>query len=951
MVTFVVTLFSPNTVAFHSRSDRSPNGHAQPVQEKDVLNDGLASCNREGQQFQPQDYCNHKVVPEPQSQNHHRSQSLTSPPTFTQFAVQTPGVFPTTPGATAMHEHYFRPYSRSSGDKKGMVRNQSTSSLQTLTALDAQNTSWGKNPELNQPKSHAQTPPSSSIFNDAAAAPKVSGEPETKFAKPSGRSKPSKQKMKEVDYTTDNYTVETSTLGNAGLVAAVNAASNEDEMLETIWVGTLGMPTDALPEDVKHHIAVKLENEHDSLAVFIDDTDMNSHYENYCKNILWPMLHSQVPDVPSSKAYQDNSWSHFVKVNEAFADQVTKNYKKGDVVWVHDYHLLLVPQIVRKHRPEAQIGLYIHSAFPPSEIFRILPSRCDLILGMLGADMIAFQTEDFRYNFLQTCSRLLNIEATEHGLVLEDGRFIDVFTVPMGIDIGAINICRQLPEVKNQLKELTERFQGKRLIVSRDKLNGVYGIKHKLKGYEYFLDKYPDLADQAVLVQIATSSTQDRDLRDEIHNMITRINGEWGSLNHQPIVYLNQDIDYSQYLALLSVADCLWVNSLSEGMNLTCHEFVLCQDQQLSLKGHAPLVLSEFVGAARVFGKNAILSNPWHPKGLAEALAKALTMDVSERDERWNKMYSATKKHCAQTWYAANMDGLAHAHQEHATRDPENVPRLQIRRLRQNYDSSKKRLLVIDFEGTLTTWDSPNESVVTVPLRVTELLSNLVNDPQNIVYVMSQHTMDSLEHMFRMVPSLGLIAENGAFLRKAGQREWKQMVDFETSTWHEGIMNILKHYQTAIPRSTVRVLKSGIMFHYYDAEDQKDAMNKAGELSNQINEMCENLKVNATPFEKGLYIHPSIINKRRPLEAIEGDLFKKSGAKDPDFVFAVGDSWEDECVFKWAHKLRGRVDDKKVLTCVVGKRSTVASTALTQGTEAVVQALEKLVFSSVTKGA
>ncbi|KAK5943436.1 Trehalose-6-P synthase/phosphatase complex subunit [Knufia obscura] len=947
MVMFVVTLFSPTTVAFHSPSDASP------------VKAGASSAKQEGSQSPPQDYYNHKQVPSPEDgqtpqPQHGRSQSLTNPPTFTQGVVQTPGAFARTPGATLAHEEYFRPHGGLSSayrltlPERGMVRNPSTSSLQTLAALDAQPSSWGKNQDLNQPNSLAQTPPSQSIFNDSAATLNA-GQPPTKFARPSRRAKPSKQKKKEIDYTTDNYTVEISTLGNAGLFEAINAAAGEDDALEKLWVGTLGMPTDALPEDVKHHIAVKLENEHETLAVFIDDTDMNSHYENYCKNILWPMLHSQVPDVPSSKAYQDNSWSHFVKVNQAFADIVIKNYKKGDVVWVHDYHLLLVPQIVRKHHPEAQIGLYIHSAFPPSEIFRILPSRCDLILGMLGANMIAFQTEDFRYQFLQTCSRLLNIEATEHGLVLEDGRFIDVFTVPMGIDIAAMNIRRQLPEVKDHMKELSEKFHGKRLIVSRDKLDGIHGIKHKLKGYEYFLDAHPEWADQAVLVQVATSTTTDRDLRDEVNGMITKINGEWGSLNHQPIVYLNQDIDYSQYLALLCIADCLWVNSLSEGMNLTCHEFIVCQDQRLSLKGHSPLVLSEFVGAAKVFGQNAVLVNPWHPRGLAEGLHKALKFDEPEKAARWNKLHALVTKHDARTWYDANMKGLQHAWEEHATRDPANVPRMQIKRLRQKYDDANKRLLVIDFEGTLTTWDSPKESVVTVPLRVTELLSSLVDDPKNIVYVMSQHTMDSLEHMFRMLPKLGLIAENGAFLRKAGQREWKQMVEFDTKEWHAGVMNILKHYQTAIPRSTVRVLKSGIMFHYYDAEDQHDAVSKAGELSNQINEMCENLKVNATPFEKGLYIHPSIINKRQPMEAIESDLLKKSGAKNPDFVLVIGDSWEDECVFKWAHSLKGRVDDKNVLTCVVGKRSTVARSALTQGTEAVVQALEKLVLSSATK--
>ena len=177
------------------------------------------------------------------------------------------------------------------------------------------------------------------------------------------------------------------------------------------------------------------------------------------------------------------------------------------------------------------------------------------------------------------------------------------------------------------------------------------------------------------------------------------------------------------------------------------------------------------------------------------------------------------------------------------------------------------------------------------------------------------------------------------------------MVEFDTTDWREGVMNMLKGYTTTIPGSVVRELKSGIMLHYLDSEDQWDASHKASELADQINEICEHLKVRATPFEKGLYISPTVVNKALAMNVIEGDLFKKTHPNTPDFVFAVGDSYEDECVFKWAHGLRGRVKDDKVITVMVGKRSTAASCALTQGTDAVVLALEKLVMSEAAKAA
>lgn len=930
MTIFTVALTLPRTVGLHDESSTSSVSNGSPPSEQNST--------------RVEDYYNHK---DPSNNGHSRSHSVLNIPTCDKI-LRVPPVLAITPGATTKIENVFVPNNTLASIERpihGMVRNKSSASLHSLAAMEPQTSIWGHGTHAMQPKSLAQSPPPQSILDDTASL-KSTGL--LQYKKSQGL-QISRRHKREIPWTTTNYEVKFSTISNAGLHAAINAGNDatttDGPKLDQFWIGTLGMPTDALSTEVKAHIANELEDNFDSLVVYINDTDMNSHYEHYCKFILWPMFHSQVPDLPKSKAYQDNSWSHYVNVNASFTDCIIKNYKPNDIVWVHDYHLLLVPGIVRKQRPDAQIGLYIHSAFPPSEIFRCLPSRYELIEGMLGANMIAFQTADYRYQFLQTCSRLLNIEVTEHGLVLENGRYIDVFTIPMGIDVASMNDRRELSEVKDRIRELSEKFTGKRLVVARDKLDTIHGLKQKLRGFADFLVRYPEWVGKVVLIQIATSVYRDRDLVDDVNRTISEINGDYGDINYQPIVFLNQDIDYSQYLALLSIADCMLVTSLSEGMNLTCHEFVVCQDGAASLKGHAPLVVSEFVGAASVFGQNALLVNPWHPKGIAAALDEALKMSPEERERRWKAMYKETNDHGALQWFNTCKEKLRHACEEHTER--ELLPRLRMKELRQKYDQSVNRLFLIDLEGTLVDWGSPKEWIVTIPRKTIDFLSELVADKKNTVYVMSQRGQSALVHMFRDVPDykLGLIAENGAYIRKPGQKAWILPKEFDSSSWKAGVMDMLKHYKSSVPGSLIDELKSGIVLHYYDAEDPTDAQNKAGEIANQINEMCSSQGVTATPFEKGLLITPSEINKATAAQLIQKDYLKKNSIQD--FVLVVGDSNEDECVFIWAHKLPNHVaiDKEQITTCVVGRRSSKASSAIVSGIESVAQKLVKLTVS------
>lgn len=312
--------------------------------------------------------------------------------------------------------------------------------------------------------------------------------PAKRVSPPQSRS--SRNNSKERALEGKAWTIEPALQANAGLTNAVRAAS-ESESIDISWVGTLGFPTDTLPADMKDDIHGRLENEHQALTVYISDKDLDGHYTHYCKMILWPIFHYQVPDHPKSKAYEDHSWEFYRNVNQAFADKAVAGYKRGDVIWVHDYHLCLVPGIIRKQLPDAQIGFFLHCAFPSSEVFRCLATRKDLLEGMLGANLVAFQSDEYAQHFLQTCSRLLTVEATSEGVQLDD-HFVNVTSQPIGIDPAATNEARQVEEVQEWIKVIQEKYKGKKLIVARDKLDHIRGVRQKLLAYELFLNKYPE---------------------------------------------------------------------------------------------------------------------------------------------------------------------------------------------------------------------------------------------------------------------------------------------------------------------------------------------------------------------------------------------------------------------------------------------------------------------------
>jgi trehalose-6-phosphate synthase len=391
-----------------------------------------------------------------------------------------------TPGATTDHEKIFKPFytSRSVADEPH-VPGPNEPRLE----------SWGLSRKFNQPKSNAVEPPEASILSRQDANVERATEPLIRSLDgQDSESDPEDTGSPRVFLSEFDWVVKAAEQGNGGLRNAVNAAAQAGIVQDKVWVGTLGMPTDRLKEHTRTSIAARLQDEFESLAVFVSDSEFEGHYSHFCRTVLWPAFHYQMQESPRRKEYDDHSWRQYVKVNEAFADAVVQRWKPGDRIWVHDYHLLLLPAMLRKRLPEAEIGFFMHTAFPSSEVFRCLTTREALLKGLLGADLIGFQTEEYCQHFLHTCSRLLRLEVSPEGVHLPD-RLIPVQPFPIGIDSASLNTLRQSPEVREWISKIQDRYAGKRLVVARDRLDAAGGIKQKLLAYEMFLRKYPKWRD------------------------------------------------------------------------------------------------------------------------------------------------------------------------------------------------------------------------------------------------------------------------------------------------------------------------------------------------------------------------------------------------------------------------------------------------------------------------
>lgn len=706
-------------------------------------------------------------------------------------------------------------------------------------------------------------------FNDM-----ICGRSETKLAPFGGFSKPD---LEDGIWNQDNifedapWKVVFAGKGNVSLTKAIKIAADAGVIKNRKWVGTIAMPSDAVPDSVIHKISETLSEDYNSEAVFPNDMTFQGHYKSFCKQILWPTLHYQIPDDPKSKAFEDHSWGHYQLLNQLVADKLVEVYKKENgtrdpndpenMIWIHDYHLLLVPRMVREKLPEVKIGLFLHVSFPSSEVFRCFAQRKALLRGMLGANCITFQTDEYVRHFWQTCNRLLLADANEFGITYE-GKFTMINTIPVGVDAKSLQNMLSSTEVDSWRQMIRERWGDQHLIVSRDKLDKLRGIKQKLLAYEKFLLGNPDYIDTTVLIQICPGSTQDSSYESEIMAIVARINSLTSDISFaQPVVLLQQDIGFDQYLALQCEADVFVVSSMREGLNLTCHEYIIATTEKKS-----PLMLSEFTGSSPLLncnGEGAILINPWDLKKFAELFKALLNMSKEEKLKRWTNCYETIFNHDSRHWVVSCLSGINESWEYDQRRSLNNlIPFTRhIFDHFYNLNDGGKRLFFLNLEtpSAISAINDPNSklpklsstsavasvgksSAISEPSRFASLLNELLADPLNHVYLTSYMKRSDLDTLYRRSPNLGLIAENGGYIKLTQSSKWISIVDeLELKSWMPQVSQLIESKVERLPGSYIEVEDCTIRFHPGNSfeDDHERSLDVMGDCIQHINELFE----------------------------------------------------------------------------------------------------------------
>ncbi|KAA1466828.1 alpha-trehalose-phosphate synthase [Dentipellis sp. KUC8613] len=740
---------------------------------------------------------------------------------------------------------------------------------------------------------------------------------------------------------------------NGGLHNAVKSV--EGRLRRKLWVGTLGINTDELKEPLKRSIDRRMADECDSLPIWIPDGEFAKYYDMFCHQVLWPCLHYVVPDAPKTKYfYESSSFKEYVSVNQRFADAIVEKYQEGDIIWVNDYHLMLLPQMLRQKLPHAIIGFFMHVAFPSSEIFRCLSVREALLHGVLSADLIGFQTANFARHFRQTVARILVLETLPKGIQV-DGHFVDVAVFPMGIDVKTLTEKKREPEVAHWVQVLKERYQGVKLVVGRDKLDEVQGVRHKLLAFEAMLDKHPELQQKVVLIQVALQTTEENEAHGGVTDIVARINSRFSTLTYQPVVFLHtEDMSFAQYLALLTVADAFLVTSMREGMALRTHEFVECQEER-----HRPLILSEFTGSYSYSGfRSCIAVNPWDTRNTAKAIYQALTMDDGEAFSRWEDLHNHVVTQTAQAFVTSFLTrclrtNIEHQHAQQGEAGADEVPLLDVARVLPRYRHSRRRLLLVDLEGTL--WSrEPRKGVEEekVPEEALEVLGRLAEDKRNEVWLLSGLPVKgALEEVARRVPKVGLVAENGCFIRPGAtgtaEPAWINMVANFNLTWKTACVEILNYFTERTPGSFVEEREASVVWRWCvnqeDGPDRQWARRQAAEAQNHIfDSIGERYGLRIIPGEHSFLVLPNYISRSTAVGAIlhpggpahsplagraawvAPDSLETESVHDADFVLAVG---ADEKLLRRLNEL----DNAETCSTSVDGRGTDAKWRVAQG--------------------
>jgi trehalose 6-phosphate synthase/phosphatase len=670
---------------------------------------------------------------------------------------------------------------------------------------------------------------------------------------------------------------------SGGLATAMGPLLDRSEGMWIGWSGEAGGRSTDVADPERQRVVAEITERYGYHPVDLPAGVARGFYEGFSNGTLWPLCHQ----FPMSVTFNPKDWDAYVEANRRFAEVAVRHIRPGDLVWVHDYQLMLVPKLIREAIPDARVGYFHHIPFPSSSIYRILPRREELLEGLLGADVVAFHTYPYLQHFRASLLRILGIESQmDH--VEYDSRCVSLEALPIGIAPKEFtDLLDEDDATARRLAEIRLRFAGRRLLLGVDRLDYTKGIPQRLRTFRKLLEMEPELRGRAVLVQVAVPSRERvplyKQLRREVDGLIGEINGEYATADWTPIVYIRRGIPRRELVALYAAAEAALVTPLRDGLNLVAKEYVACKRG-----GDGALVLSEFAGAAAEMGE-AFIVNPYDEERTAETIARVLAMPAEQRKERMQALYKRVTRNDVFAWSerfleALRGDGRAHAGRLPGTPDP--LPAASIER---EYGRAASRLLLLDYDGTLVGYAKrPQDALPTGELA--DVLSRLASDPANVVALVSGRARADLDRWFGEIPGLWLFAEHGAIMREPGAGAWRLPDAGVSADWKGRVASFLEHYVDRVPGSFVEEKEFSLVFHYRMA-DPMFAEWLANELVANLDQMLADTELRAVRGQKSVEVRLMRANKGEVLALLT------DACPHPDFLLAAGDDRTDEDLF------------------------------------------------------
>lgn len=661
-----------------------------------------------------------------------------------------------------------------------------------------------------------------------------------------------------------------------GLATAMTSLDTGDEKL---WIGWPGISTDELLPGERAYITRHL-NAYGCHPVFLSKAQVDNYYDGYANDTIWPMFHY----FQSIAQFKTEYWQAYKDVNHLFSKTVIRHAHPNASIWVHDYHLMLLPSLLRTAFPGSAIGFFLHIPFPSYEIFRLIPNRQAILEGLLGSNLIGFHIHDYVRHFLTSTLRILGRD-NSHGAVMLDTRSVKVEAFPIGIDYAKFEAATTEPATLAEVKKLKAHYKNKKIVLSVDRLDYSKGILHRLEAFEQFLKVHPRYRKKVVLVVIAVPSRTEvetyKELRDVIEQTVSRINGTYATVDWTPISYQFQSLPFEQLVALYSLADVAMVTPTRDGMNLVAKEYVACHTNTDGV-----LILSEMTGAVDELPE-ALRINPNDTDTLVAAIKTALTMPKWEQRQRLELMQRRLSQYTVQRWATDFIEQLEESNNILSKHRRNTLTTTLKQELAQSFSKAKKRLIILDYDGTLSeVVRSPEPRLSAPPASVRRLLQKLAEQPQTKVCIISGRPREVLEKWFGKMP-LALVAEHGAWVKD--RNEWSQ-AESSFHKYKKLLMPILERFTERTPGATIEEKEFSLVWHYRNVVPEL-AHARITSLTYELDRVITQSGLSIYKGRKILEIKPRNINK--------GSAALELLAMNPaDFIIAIGDDYTDEAMFE-----------------------------------------------------